>query len=82
MFAVNLDPAREGAFAALAIPLLDPLVGAHRVVDSLEVLAGFVLFPTDLLAAVEVQVALVAVPVTYINNHHLVQALHNNTCVV
>lgn len=57
----DLDAAGEGASVALIVPLLDPCVGAHRGVDLLEVCANVGAFALDLLAAVEVEVALIAV---------------------
>lgn len=53
--------AGKGALLALAVPLLNPRVGAHRREDVLEVLAYLVALALDLLAAVEIQIALVAV---------------------
>lgn len=56
-----LNTSRESSFITLAVPLFNPCVGADGVVDSLEVLANFSAFTLDLLASVEVDVALVAV---------------------
>lgn len=60
---LELDSAREGAFGALVIPFVHPFIGAERPVHPLEVLAWLVRFAADFLAAVEIQVALVAVSV-------------------
>lgn len=57
----HLDAARECAVLALFVPLLDPRIGAHRLVDLLEVVAWSEIFTTLLLATMEVHVGLVAV---------------------
>jgi len=57
----NLDAARECAALALIVPLLHPGVGTHRLVDLLEVVAGRKVLAALLLAAVKVDVRLVAV---------------------
>lgn len=57
----SLDAAGECAALALVVPLLHPGVGAHRLVDLLEVVAGREVLAALLLAAVEVDVRLVAV---------------------
>jgi len=59
---LNLDPAGEGSVGALLVPSLSPVVGAHGVVHPAEPLAGLIVLSLDLLASVEVQVALVAIP--------------------
>lgn len=57
----DLDAARECAGLALLVPLLDPRIGAHRLVDLLEVVAWGEVFAALLLATVEVHIGLVAV---------------------
>jgi hypothetical protein len=57
----DLDASRESSGVALVVPLLNPGIGAHASVHALEVLADFSSLSLDLLAAVEVQVALIAV---------------------
>lgn len=54
--------AREGAILNLLIPLLYPSIWAKRFVDTLEIIAWLVVFSFDLLAAVEIDIVLPAVP--------------------
>lgn len=56
----HLDSAWKTALGALVVPPTTPLVGAERPVCSLEVIASLVIFAADLLAPVEIQIALVA----------------------
>jgi len=58
---VDLDASREDAFFTLRVPLFVPCVGAHRVINALEVLADLGALTLHLLASVEVDVALVAI---------------------
>ena len=53
----------EGALLPLLVPFFDPLGGADVSVDVVEVLAGLVAITLHLLATVEVDVILPAVPV-------------------
>jgi hypothetical protein len=53
---------RERARLSLLVPLFDPVVGADGPEALVEVLARLVVIAADVLAAVEVQVVLVAVP--------------------
>lgn len=46
----------------MSVPLVNPLIGAKGLVYTFEVVAGLVLLTSDLLASVEVKVALIAVP--------------------
>jgi len=55
------DLVREDAFLALVVPLGDPVVGAQRGEDLLEVVARLVVVSPERGAAVEVYVALPAV---------------------
>lgn len=57
-----LDLTDETALGHLLVPSLDPEVGAQSGVGFLEVLAGFVSFSLRLLATMEIQVVLVAIP--------------------
>ena len=58
----NLNPARESANLSLSIPLLDPGIRTHSGVNLLEVIASLKFFTFDLLAPVEIKVALIAIP--------------------
>ena len=58
---MNLNSAGESTTLALIIPLFNPGIGAHGLEGLLEVIAGFIAFSTFLLAAMVVDVRLVAV---------------------
>jgi hypothetical protein len=58
-----LQSARETVFSDLGVPLFNPSVGAHGLVNLLEILAGRVVLTLDTSATVEIYIALVAVPV-------------------
>lgn len=58
---MNLNSAGEAATFQLIIPFLNPGIGAHGGEDLLEVVAGFVVGATLLLAAMEIHIGLVAV---------------------
>lgn len=60
-----LDATSKLALFDLSVPLLYPGIRTHRSVDSLEVLASFIIFVVLLLASVEVYVALVTVSIDY-----------------
>jgi hypothetical protein len=58
-----LQSAGETVFGHLGVPLFNPSVGAHGLVNLLEILAGRIVLTLHTSAAVEINIALVAVPV-------------------
>lgn len=58
-----LQSAGETVFGHLSVPLFNPCVGAHGLVNLLEILAGGVVLALDSSATVEINIALIAVPV-------------------
>jgi hypothetical protein len=61
-----LQSAGETVFSHLGVPLFYPSIGAHGLVNLLEILAWRVVLTLDPSAAVEINIALVAVPVKII----------------
>lgn len=57
----QLNSTSKGACFDLSVPFLNPRLRAHWCEDTLEILARFVILSTDLLAAMEINVGLVAV---------------------
>ena len=65
LWLVSLDFASETAFLSLCIPLFNPSIRTHGGVHFLEIVARLEFFSLDLLAAVEINITLIAIPEYY-----------------